>query len=161
MGNSNFYFYQGDAAILAPESTSAVATSIQNGAGAVIWGISVPMSLSAHPSLDIQVNFSNIRSGDYIVGHVAAGVYAPGNENRTFTDNTPWNVPNNPEFEDNWVTVGTLSSGSVYWSTYEHPVRWVRLKGTVSGSTTGSTLANFGSTGFKAFFWTDVHVNGV
>jgi hypothetical protein len=88
-------------------------------AGSEAWCISVPESASGHPTLSVQVNFSRYWMDQQgIVSPVRASVTTPAN---------PFlpHAVEDSNFDNNWITIGTLSTGSVYdWT--QQPARYVR-----------------------------------
>lgn len=151
-----YHPYLDDQCTLSPASgsLSAAYTNVEMVTGVYGWCIAIPESLSAHPTLSVQVNYSNYyENGKGPVNPIRYGMKVP----------LPANYPHevlNPSFSANWITIDSITTGQTYYYTMK-PARFIRLAGTVSGDqTSNATLANFGSTAFYAYFWTTGHVLG-
>lgn len=153
MGRANYFVYEDSEIPLSPLSSTSSNTNIQVVAGAETWCISVPESASAHPELLVQVNYSRFyMDGQGIVSPVRASVSTPADPylpKRAYDAN----------FENNWITLASFSSGETYFYT-DQPARFIRLKGTITGDGINSASANFGNAEFTAFVWSTSHLHG-
>lgn len=151
-----YHAYLDDQCILSPisGSLSAAYTNTEMMTGVYSWCIAIPTSLSAHPTLSVQVNYSNYYvKGMGPVNPIRFGMTVP------LSANYPHEVLNE-SFSANWITIDSITTGQTYYYS-TMPVRFIRLAGSASADgTSGATLANFGSTAFYAYVWSTGHVAG-
>jgi hypothetical protein len=151
-----YHAYLDDQCILSPVSgsLSAAYTNMDMATGVYSWCIAIPISLSAHPTLLVQANYSNYYlKGQSPVSPIRFGMTTP------LPANHPHEVEN-LSFSSNWITIDSITTGQTYFHTTK-PVRFIRLAGTVSADGIhGATLANFGNTAFYAYVWSTGHVLG-
>lgn len=102
------------------EGSSVTATNYEF-LGGNSFSVQIPLALSAHGGLDIQLNNSN----PMLQAFVSPNVYST-----RMTQDEQSGIPvKNKSFSANWITVDTMSSGTVFRSLNNVTARWIRLKG--------------------------------
>ena len=133
-----------DPSVTALEGVSVTATNFI-WIGGANFSIQIPLSLSAHGGLNIEVNNSN-----YITPSLTGTI--------KYTTNPLFNQPQlvtqksvgiNPSFSGNWISIATINDGIAFRSINNVSARFLRLRGA------GVTASNF-----VAYAWSDINVQG-
>jgi hypothetical protein len=130
-----------DKTLTAIEGFTSTATNFE-WLGGSSWSIQIPLSLSAHGGIDIQINNSN----PYILAYTNTLMQTIHEQRNASYEGMP--VQRNA-FTGNWITIDSISNGVAFRSLNDVTGRYIRLSGI------GLTAA-----GMTAYLFTDQCVKG-